>query len=242
MKNIFTAMTVLALITGISVKAEDLKKLSLDDASAIAPKIQTDETIKTEGKASVKITTLSPTSVCIGEVSEINVDDAKLIFQAKVRTDIKGSAYLEMWVKVGGRYYFSKGLNDMLKGKSEWKTIQTVFMLQKGQKAESAVLNIVINGKGTVWIDDAVLTKGMLTNLIQAPTKSITIPGVIAKGAILSKRQGNSFYYRKKCGSCGFVSPKQQGSKLLPVFKMSIEFTCPKCGKATKGSIERGQR
>lgn len=33
------------------------------------------------------------------------------------------------------------------------------FLLQQGQKADKITLNIVINGKGTVWVDDVVLTK-----------------------------------------------------------------------------------
>ena len=50
-------------------------------------------------------------------------------------------------------------MNDPAKGKSDWKTIQTPFMFQKGQKPDKVTLNIVINGKGTVWVDDLVLSK-----------------------------------------------------------------------------------
>lgn len=60
---------------------------------------------------------------------------------------------------VGGNPYFSRGLNDRVKGKSEWKAISTQFIFQQGQKPELATLNLVINGKGTVWIDDIVLKK-----------------------------------------------------------------------------------
>jgi hypothetical protein len=67
-----------------------------------------------------------------------------------------------MWVQVGGGQYFSKGMNDPVKGKSDWKTIQTPFMFQKGQKPDKVTLNIVINGKGTVWVDDIVLSKEAL--------------------------------------------------------------------------------
>jgi hypothetical protein len=76
----------------------------------------------------------------------------------------------------------------------------------------------------------------------QDSPKGISIPGVTVKGAIITKQQGKSFYYKKKCEHCGYVNPKQIGSELLPVFKMNFEFKCPKCGKTTKGSIERGQK
>jgi hypothetical protein len=46
--------------------------------------------------------------------------------------------------------------------KTDWKTIQTPFMFQKGQKPEKVTLNLIINGKGTVWIDDVVLSKERL--------------------------------------------------------------------------------
>lgn len=42
---------------------------------------------------------------------------------------------------------------------AELKKLQTPFILQKGQKVEKAILNIVINGKGTIWIDDIHLLK-----------------------------------------------------------------------------------
>jgi len=32
-------------------------------------------------------------------------------------------------------------------------------LLQTGQKARTATLNIVINGKGTIWIDDVALLR-----------------------------------------------------------------------------------
>ena len=146
-------------VASSSANGQELKKLSLDDASSIGLKVQTDATIKTEGKGSVRIETQWPTTVCLGEVKGLDVEDAKLVFRAKVRTELEGDAFLEMWVQVGGGQYFSKGMNDPVKGKSDWKAIQTFFMFQKGQKPEKATLNLVINGKGIVWIDDVVLSK-----------------------------------------------------------------------------------
>lgn len=148
-----------ALLAHASAQAQELKKLNLDDASVIGLTIQADEQVKTEGKASIKITTAWPTVVCLGEVTGLDVEEAKLVYKAKVKTELDGDALLEMWVQVGGGQYFSKGMNDPVKGKSDWKTIQTPFMFQKGQKPDKVTLNIVINGKGTVWVDDIVLSK-----------------------------------------------------------------------------------
>jgi hypothetical protein len=103
-----------------------------------------------------------PTTVCLGEVSGLDIENAKLIYKAQLKTDLQGSAYLEMWVRVDGGQYFSRGLNDQLQGKSEWKAIQTPFMFKKGQKPDKVTLNVVINGTGTVWVDDIVLSKESL--------------------------------------------------------------------------------
>lgn len=83
-----------ALLVQTSAQAQELKKLSLDDASSIGLTIQTDTSVKTEGKASVKITTAWPTTVCLGEVTGLAVEDAKLVFKAKVKTALEGDAFL----------------------------------------------------------------------------------------------------------------------------------------------------
>mgnify|MGYP001823040710 CR=1 FL=1 len=161
MKRLLTIVIILALVSGMAM-AEDLIKLSLDDATSIGTTIQTDSEVKTEGQSSVRITTKHSTTVCLGEVIGLNVEDARLLYTAKVKSDLDGVAFLEMWVHVGGGQYFSRGMTDPIKGKSDWMSIQTPFMFQKGQNPDVVILNLVINGKGTVWIDDVVLSKAAL--------------------------------------------------------------------------------
>jgi len=90
------------------------------------------------------------------------IADAKLVYSAKVKSNLNGVVFLEMLEHVGTGQYFSKGMNDPIKGKSDWKSIQTPFMFQKGQNPKKITLNLVINGTGTVWIDDVVLSKTRL--------------------------------------------------------------------------------
>ena len=160
MRARYTVVAALALAT-TTARAEDLKKLSLDDASSASPKIEVDSKVKVKGASSLKITTQWPTTVCLGEVSDPDIENAKLVYSAKVKTELEGTgtAFLELWAHVGGGQFFSKGMNDVVSQKSDWKTIQTPFMFQKGQKPDKVTLNLVINGKGTVWIDDVVLSK-----------------------------------------------------------------------------------
>ena len=158
MKRLLLVLVALLLMGG-PASAQELKRISLDDASAIGLQIQSDSAVKTEGKASIKITTKWPTTVCLAEVNGPDIENAKLVYKAKIKSELQGTAFLEMWAHVGGGQYFSRGMNDPVQGKSDWKTIQTPFMFQKGQKPTRVTLNIVINGTGTVWIDDIVLSK-----------------------------------------------------------------------------------
>lgn len=146
----------LALIVS-PAHSQELKRLNLDDASVIGTTIQTDTQMKVEGKGAIKITTQWPTTICLGEVNALNVENAKLLYKARVKSDLDGSAFLEMWADVGGGEYFSKGVNDIVSQKTDWKLIQTPFFFQKDQRPDKVTLNLVINGKGTVWIDDIVL-------------------------------------------------------------------------------------
>ncbi len=149
-------------LAAVSARAEDLKRLNLDDASVIGTVIQTDTQVKVEGKASIKITTAWPTTICLGEVAGLDVENATLIYKARVKSDLDGTAFLELWAHIGGGRFFSRGTNDVVTQKTDWKTIQTPFVFRAGQKPDRVTLNLVINGKGTVWVDDVVLSRERL--------------------------------------------------------------------------------
>ena len=150
MKRIFIILLFLILVSRVTL-ADDLKKLSLDNASSIGTTVNTDLAVKTEGKGSLRITTKHPTTVCLGEVTDLDIENAEFIYKAKVKSELDGVAQ-----------HYSKGMNDPITGKSDWKSLQTLFIFQKGQKPDKVTLNLVINEKGTVWIDDVVLSKSRL--------------------------------------------------------------------------------
>lgn len=158
MKTVVICMAILILSAGMA-PAQVLKKLSLEDVSIVSPKIEKDAITKSEGKNSIKITTTWPTTVTLSEITGPDIENAKLIYKAKLKSELDGVAFLEMWAHVGGGQYFSRGLNDTVKGKSDWKTVQTPFLFQRGQKPDKVTLNLVINGRGTVWIDDVMIVK-----------------------------------------------------------------------------------
>ena len=152
-------MQIFLLLAGTTAFAGELIKLDLDDISTLGLTIEKDSRIKVEGTGSVKITTRHPTTVCLGEIPGLDLKNSTLIYQARVKSQLEGSALLGMWVQVGGSRYFSRGLDSTIEGHSDWQVIQTPFVFQKGQRPGRITLNLLINGTGTVWVDDVVLSK-----------------------------------------------------------------------------------
>jgi hypothetical protein len=98
------------------------------------------------------------------ETGDIDIENIRLIYQAKVRTEgIEGRVYLEMWCHFPGKgEFFSRGLQSALTGTMDWNSQETPFFLKKGENPDNIKLNLVIDGKGKVWIDDIRFLKGPL--------------------------------------------------------------------------------
>jgi hypothetical protein len=96
-----------------------------------------------------------PTVVRLFEIDDIHVENATLIYRAKLKTEnVDGKVYLEMWCRFPGKgEFFSRGLATPLTGTTDWTTEETPFILKKGEKPDYVKLNLVIDGTGTVWID-----------------------------------------------------------------------------------------
>ncbi len=134
---------------------------SLDGVLAVS-NVEVDSTVSSDGTASLKITAPGPTTVNLFEIGDVDVENAKVVYRAMLRTQkLSGKAYLEMWVhfKDGGEY-FSRGLDRTITGTTNWMTMEIMFILEKGQNPDNVKLNLVIEGQGTVWIDDIVVLKG----------------------------------------------------------------------------------
>jgi len=123
-----------------------------------------DKDISSDGNGSLKMTSTKATVIRLFETGDIDVEKARLIYQARVRTEnVEGQVYLEMWCHFPGKgEFFSRGLQTPLTGTTEWTTEETPFFLKKGENPDNVKLNLVINGKGTAWIDDIRLLKAPL--------------------------------------------------------------------------------
>ena len=144
----------------------EIKHYPLDNVEGIISQSDTqiDKEITSDGKGSLAITATEPTIIKLYETGDIDLENARLFYQAKLRTEgIEGQVYLEMWCHFPGQgEFFSRALHAPLSGNQEWISQETPFSLKKGQNPDNIKLNLVINGKGKVWIDDIRLSKASL--------------------------------------------------------------------------------
>ncbi len=126
--------------------------------------VELDAEVTSDGGGSLRIAAEAPRVVRLFEVPDPDVEQARLIYSARVRSEkLEGMAYLEMWCRFPGKgEYFSRGLVSPLSGTVDWTSHETPFFLQAGENPDLVKLNLVVDGRGTVWIDDVLLSKGPL--------------------------------------------------------------------------------
>jgi hypothetical protein len=93
-------------------------------------------------------------TIYLFEVPEPGIDQCMLSYRAKMKTqDVQGRAYLEMRCRLPGRgEFFSKGFHNAVSGTNDWASYEIPFYLKRGQKPDLVKLNLVLEGRGTVWI------------------------------------------------------------------------------------------
>jgi len=159
----FLSMFSFIISCKVQTKTTELKHLPISDLNGIITQsgIELDKTISSDGNGSIKIETAKPVVINLYDVNDVKIEDAQLIYQARLKSEnLKGQAYLEMWCVFKDKgEYFSRGFDSVISGTTDWKTIQTVFNLRKGEMPDEIKLNLAINGIGTVWIDDIHLLK-----------------------------------------------------------------------------------
>jgi len=133
---------------------------SIADESGLK-EVEIDTEMFADGNESLKITADKPLVIQLANTGYIDIEDVLLIYRAKVKTkNLKGKVYLEMWCSFGKKgQYFSKAIDNALSGTNDWTVQETPFILKKGENPDDVKLNIVINGKGTVWLDQIELIK-----------------------------------------------------------------------------------
>jgi hypothetical protein len=158
-------------VTGCSKSREelvDLKRYPINNMEGIITQsgAEIDKDVSSDGAGSLRITVAElaagPTVFRLFETGDIDIENATLVYQARVRTEnVQGQVFLEMWCRFPGMgEFFSRGLMSALSGTSDWMTLKTPFFLKEGENPDNVKLNLVILGTGTVWIDDVHVSKG----------------------------------------------------------------------------------
>lgn len=147
-----------------STPVTELKQYPLNNLDGVLTQsgVELDASVSSDGGGSLKITTTEPTVVRLFETGDVNIENARLTYHARIRTEgIEGQVFLEMWCQFSGQgEFFSRGLDSPVSGTTEWVTQEIPFFLQTGQNPSNVKLNLVVNGKGTAWIDEIRLLAG----------------------------------------------------------------------------------
>lgn len=140
------------------VDVTEIKHFRLDSTEGLITQsnVQIDRQISSDGNGSLRIEATEPTTIRLFETGDIDLENAILVYQAHLRTaGVLGFVYLEMWCSLGDKGELSsRGLANPLTGSTSWTTQEMTFPLKKGENPDNVKLNIVIEGKGTVWVDD----------------------------------------------------------------------------------------
>ena len=115
-----------------------------------------------------------PRSVPLFEVDARGVDHGLPVHRAKPKTEgPAGRAYSEMWSRISGPEYFSKGraFGPVASGTTDWTINETPFLLQKGQAPSLVRLNVAVEGTGTVLVKDVELLRSPLRGSESPPPR-----------------------------------------------------------------------
>jgi len=126
--------------------------------------MEIDPEISSDGNGSLRIDATGSATVHLYQAGDLDVENARLTYRARLRTEnVSERVYLELWCHFpeAGEFY-SRGLAAALSGSNSWATVETPFLLKTGENPDEVKLNLVLEGSGTVWIDDIHLIRGPL--------------------------------------------------------------------------------
>ncbi|MGC9527772.1 MAG: hypothetical protein ACP5D7_19740 [Limnospira sp.] len=151
-------LTLAVVACSSTVNVTELQHYPLDNVDGMIGRTQVefDPDISHDSNGSIKITATQPTTVPLYETGNLDLENTRIFYQAKLKTqDLQGKAYIEMLCHFPGKgEFFSRALNSPLTGTQDWTSQETPFILRPGENPDNIKLNLVIEGTGTVWIDD----------------------------------------------------------------------------------------
>ena len=149
----------------------------------------------TNSGTSLKVVADSPTVVRLFEhgpttgmyaAGPWDVDNSRLIYHANLRAfRLQGQAYLEMRLHFpDGQEFVSRGLDTAVSGTKDWTSVETSFDVKGRKEPDNVQLNLVIDGKGAVWIDRVTLSLQYPANARDAHRGTLVEPAKPATKAL----------------------------------------------------------
>ncbi|MEW5923057.1 MAG: hypothetical protein AB1746_03635, partial [Candidatus Zixiibacteriota bacterium] len=93
------AVVIMSGCSTAHLKTTEIRRLPVSDLNDIISEeyVEFDSEISADGNGSIKVTCDEPIVVELYVLDDINIEDASLIYEAKMRSEnLKGNAYLEM--------------------------------------------------------------------------------------------------------------------------------------------------
>ncbi|MGH9804754.1 MAG: hypothetical protein ACRD4D_06255 [Candidatus Acidiferrales bacterium] len=148
----------------LPINPEEIARFPLNSLSELASseEVTIDTEVTTDGVGSARVDATEPTSVTLLEVTDLDAQNATLTFEARLRSqDLEGNAHIEMEVFLPEQEepVSLPGLGRMASGTTEWVVATSSFYFQPGQQPEAVRLKLVVDGAGTVWVDEVRLLR-----------------------------------------------------------------------------------
>jgi len=158
-KRQVAALLLLALVTCSPPPEQpvELKHFSFENLEGLQAQsgVELDTQVSHDGHGSWRITADDPQVVKLVKVTKINLTQPQLRSTAWVRTDQgTGYVYFEVRCRFANNETFARTLGQSLSSPPKWKQMNTQLTFKQSQKPTSIELNLIINGQGTVWVDD----------------------------------------------------------------------------------------
>lgn len=135
--------------------------VQLIDPSTMTQKPDGVESIQVGDARGVQVDANSARTIELANLEKPGIKSNRYLVKGWVRyDDVEGDGYLEMWNHFGEQSYFSRTLADAkgpmqkITGTSDWRVFLLPFNAEEGMTPDKLVVNLVLAGKGKVWITD----------------------------------------------------------------------------------------
>ena len=154
-----TPLYALALLAALSfAETVELKQFPTDSLDQVSPRtgVKLDRAATVDSNGSIAIRAKKPQTYQILDAGDIDIEEATLVFRAKMKTlRVSGSVFLEVVCVIPGLGRMSlQGLQYSLSGTNHWIDVEVRYPLRKGENPDSVKLNLVFDGDGKAWVDD----------------------------------------------------------------------------------------